>query len=185
MHIRNATSFRGLLSNKRGFLGAKYVIDETIFDTDHNIGLFVCSGFKAKKNKKFTILWSTESTSRLRFGCTKQKSISLPSWFIATPTQSKYVSKCVTPLSGQGFHSWTPHRRGWGGGAGNGGGGGAISSFDSTQVQTCHRLSRLRVQQQALRSLRMLKIPDPALDKKRPNSRVADQSSVNDDCCYS
>ena len=124
MHMRNATSFRGLLSNKRGFLGSKYVTDETIFDTDHNIGLFVSSGFKAKKNKKFTILWSTESTSRLRFGCTiitlKRRSISLPSWFIATPTQSKYVSKCVTPLSGQGFHSWTPHSWGWGGGAGNG-----------------------------------------------------------------
>lgn len=59
--------------------------------------------------------------------------------------------------------------------------GGGVSSFDSTQVQTCHRLSRLRVQQQALWSLRMLKIPDPPLDKKRPNSRVADQSNPNDD----
>ena len=41
VHIRNATSFRGLFSNKRGFLGAKYMTDETIFDTDHDIGLFV------------------------------------------------------------------------------------------------------------------------------------------------
>ena len=135
MHIRNATSFRGLLSNKRGFLGAK--TDETIFDTDHNIGLFVSSGFKGKQNKKFTILWSTELTSRLRFGCTiitlKRRSACLSSWFIATPTQSKYVSKCVTPLSGQGFHSWTPHGWGWGGGAGNGmgGEGGQIFRFNT------------------------------------------------------